>query len=750
MGSRVMKLSQKLPFLATFLCICLNTATITIASSANERQVYIVYMGEVQEERTILMDAHHSLLTETIGDEKIARDSKIHSYGRSFNGFAARLLPHEAELLSKKEGVISVFPNRVQHLLTTRSWDFIGVRKELKRNYLIESNIIVGLLDTGVWIESKSFNDKGLGPPPRKWKGTCVKGVNFTGCNKKVIGAQYFDINQRITPEEATPVDTEGHGTHTASTAAGIAVEGASLYGIGEGTARGGVPSARIASYKVCWGIGCEDVNILAGFDAAIDDGVDIISASIGGMARSLTQDPIAIGSFHAAKKGILTVCAGGNEGPDMETIQNVAPWILTVAASTTDRRLEAIVKLGNGDTISGMAINTYEPQKEFYPLTSGAHAGNVSGDILGNVSACDIGTLSADKVKGKIVFCQGAGSETIIQDLGGIGTIMTYNDNPDFAAAPATMGSYVSFGGGQRIEKYINSTSSAQAVIYKTRAVNAVGPAIASFSSRGPQALCPAILKPDLAAPGVNILAAYSGLTTLTGQEDDQRVVDYNIASGTSMACPHVSGAAAFVKSFHPNWSPAAIKSALMTTTKRMKIKPVGAELASGSGLIRPMAALHPGLVYDVDTTSYLSYLCKQGYKDSDIALLMGSKSFNCSNIPQAKGADGLNYPSMHVQVNSTESTISATFYREVTNVGFPISVYKATVKPPKGLSISVTPDILIFNHLYQKLCFKVTVTGGFSLRKSWYLSGSLTWTDFRHRVRSPIFVSPYTTLYS
>ncbi|KAL0333462.1 UNVERIFIED_CONTAM: Subtilisin-like protease SBT4.15 [Sesamum angustifolium] len=574
-----------------------------------------------------------------IFSETIARNSKIHSYGRSFNGFAARLLPHEARRLSQKKGIVSVFRSRKQHLLTTRSWDFLGMSEKLKRNQLAESNIIVALLDTGIWVESPSFNDMGFGPPPQKWKGKCQEGGNFTGCNNKVIGAQYFNLAHSVQPYETTPVDTDGHGTHTASTAAGVFVERASLYGIAEGTARGGAPSARIASYKVCWASGCEDVDILAAFDAAIADGVDVISVSIGGASRSFTQDPIAIGSFHASRKGILTVCAAGNEGPNEATVQNAAPWIMTVAASTIDRQFHADVKLGNGEKISGIAVNTFAPGKEFYPLTNGAQSKNFSGDLYGNASACDYGSLRKDKVIGKIVYCQGAGGDTVVRNLGGAGTIMSSNENLDTAFATIAIGTYISVEDGKRVDKYINSTRSAQAVIYKTRSVEAPAPAVASFSSRGPSRLSPNILKPDISAPGVNILAAYSKFTTVTGEEGDDRVVKFNIESGTSMACPHVAGAAAYVKSFHPRWSPAAIKSALMTTSKPMKIKPVEAELASGSGEINPRAAVHPGLVYDIGTDSYVSFLCKQGYNSKDVTLITGSKNYNCSNITQAIG---------------------------------------------------------------------------------------------------------------
>ncbi|KAH6837793.1 Subtilisin-like serine endopeptidase family protein [Perilla frutescens var. hirtella] len=721
-----------------FSVFCLDRIACTLNSAYddNERQTYIVYMGELPDDTMSLMKAHHDILSETVGDELVARKSRIYSYKRSFNGFAARLLPHEAKLLSQKEGVLSVFPNKVQKLMTTRSWDFLGMTKKVKRNIRLETNMIVAVLDTGIWVDSPSFNDKGIGPPPHKWKGTCAKGGNFTGCNNKVIGAQYFDLG-RSAPE-GSPVDDEGHGTHTASTAGGVSVEGASLYGIAKGTARGAVPSARIASYKVCWGgNGCQDMDLLAAFDAAIADGVDVISLSIGGAGRSFSEDPIAIGAFHGLKKGVLTVCAAGNEGPYPATVQNVAPWIITVAATTIDRKFQN----------SGVAINTYVPKKKFYPLTNGEQAKNTSKDAYGDASECEYGTLNKNKVKGKIVYCQGTGGDGVILGLGGAGTIMSDEQLDDTAFPTIAAGTYVSSIDGQRIYNYINSTRSAEAVISKTRSVlKTDAPAVASFSSRGPQQLSANLLKPDIAAPGVNILAAYTKLTTVTGEEGDTRVVKYNIQSGTSMACPHVSGAAAYVKSFHPNWSPAAIKSALMTTSKRMKIKPEGAEFASGSGQVNPKTAVHPGLIYDINLVSYISFLCKQGYQDKEIALLTGSKKYNCSSVPRARGADGINYPSMHLQVRRNESVISAVFYRSVTNVGIGTSTYKAKVNFPKGVTIKVTPNVMTFNRPNQKKSFTVKVEGKPPRKGAWYLSGSLLWSDTKHNVRSPILLSSDT----
>lgn len=176
--------------------------------------------------------------------------------------------------------------------------------------------------------------------------------------SRKVIGAKYFSLNKENQGKDSSPTDEEGHGSHTSSTIAGAAINDASLYGLAKGTVRGGVPSARIAIYKVCWDSGCSDMDILAAFDEAIADGVDIISVSIGGPSMDFLHDPIALGSFHAMKKEILTSCSGGNDGPYSHTIQNVAPWIFTVAASSIDRKFSTSLKLGNGKTISVSSLS--------------------------------------------------------------------------------------------------------------------------------------------------------------------------------------------------------------------------------------------------------------------------------------------------------------------------------------------------------------------------------------------------------
>lgn len=171
---------------------------------------------------------------------------------------------------------------------------------------------------------------------------------------RKIIGARYFKLDGNPDPADiSSPVDVDGHGTHTSSTAAGDNVSKASLFGLAKGTARGAVPSARVAMYKVCWvSSGCSDMDILAGFDAAIHDGVDVISISIGGGSEDYVTDSIAVGGFHAMKKGIITVASAGNDGPSFGRVANHAPWLVTVAASGIDRSFRSHVQLGNGKSI--------------------------------------------------------------------------------------------------------------------------------------------------------------------------------------------------------------------------------------------------------------------------------------------------------------------------------------------------------------------------------------------------------------
>ncbi|KAK2650668.1 hypothetical protein Ddye_018157 [Dipteronia dyeriana] len=340
-------------------------------------------------------------------------------------------------------GVVSVFPSRILHLHTTRSWDFMGFNESTSRKRDI--NIIVGVINGGIWPESDSFSDEGFGPPPEKWKGACSGGKNFT-CDNKIIGARYYNSSASVTSAR----DEDGHGSHTASTAAGNLVKDASFYGLAKGTARGGIPSARIAAYKVCDAEGCPDADILSAFDDAIADGVDLITISIGkSMASKLNEDAIAISAFHAMTKGILTVNSAGNGGRNPESVSSVAPWMFSVAACTTDRRIVDNIILGNGETVvvgimclniyifsyvcilmislheQGTSINIFSFGGKKLPLVLGKEVVKFPNCSTSAVAWCYPGCIDGRKAKGKIVICYLDTGYPEVHRAGAAGSIM-------------------------------------------------------------------------------------------------------------------------------------------------------------------------------------------------------------------------------------------------------------------------------------------------------------------------------------
>ncbi|KAH0460737.1 hypothetical protein IEQ34_008312 [Dendrobium chrysotoxum] len=734
---------QFLTFLSSFLLL-LHASQLLVAALAGhaeaaekEKKAYIVYMGErIKMEPLSIPSLHKSMLNQVIKSDG-ASARLIHSYSKSFNAFAAMLTENEAENLSSMDEVVSVFPSQQRQLHTTRSWDFMSFPSSAP-HAAFESDVIVGMLDTGIWPESESFDDAGFGPPPHKWKGTCQTSNNNFTCNNKIIGARYYHLGGSIGGENIpSPRDSQGHGTHTASTAAGRLVANASLSGLAEGTARGGVPSARLAVYKVCWLYqGCSDVDVLAGFDDAIADGVDIISLSLGleSPIKNFFWDPFAIGSFHAVKNGILVSSSAGNNGPHRYSVLNSAPWMLTVAASTIDRKFIAQVKLGNGDVYQGVALNTDGSNGTLYPLIRASNAPNTSaGFDASTAKYCNKGSLNEDLTKGRVVICEHFNVGLGPQLAGAVGAIMPPVDTvlSDYAMQFKLPVSELEADDVAKVLRYSNTTSHPMASVEKSEGVfDSHAPYVVSFSSRGPNPVTSNLLKPDLTAPGVDILAAWSPLAS-------QKSTLYSIISGTSMACPHVSGSAAYIKSFNPSWSPAAIKSALITTAFIMSPeKNPEAEFAYGAGHVNPIRALKPGLVYDADETDYIKFLCGQGYTTENLRRVTGDLS-SCTSETNETIFD-LNYPSFALTITKGKP-FSATFHRTVTNVGDSNSNYKVNVTAPSGLKITVDPQILSFQSLLEKKSFEVKLEGE---TNETLISASLVWSDGVHNVRSPIVV--------
>ncbi|KAK8645543.1 hypothetical protein V6N13_119369 [Hibiscus sabdariffa] len=705
---------------------------------------YIVYMGSAREDEYSTTSMQASILQQVIKQSSVA-DSLIRSYRKSFNGFAAKLTDEEAEELASMQGVVSVFPNRILHLQTTRSWDFMGFSSTVRRNPTAESDVIIGVIDGGIWPELPSFSDEGFGPAPKKWKGVCRGGKNFT-CNNKLIGARFY--TSPPSPEESAR-DEVGHGSHTASTAAGNVVNDASFFGLAQGTARGGVPSARIAAYKVCSAQGCESLDILAAFDDAIADGVDILTVSLGASESSdFFNDVVAIGSFHAMEKGILTVNSAGNNGAAGPlSVSSVSPWLLSVAASSTDRKILSKVVLGNGKTLDGLAVHPYTYKGKKLPIVYGR---DVSRSCPPNEARiCSESCLDNSLVKGKIALCDQFIGNFEAHNAGAAGAIVLNDHSDNVSFVTPLPASALSVRNYDLVKSYMNSTKNPVAEILRSETIKDLySPVVAQFSSLGPNFIVPDILKPDITAPGVDILAAFSPIGAPSETPGDKRQTKYSVMSGTSMACPHVAGIAAYVKSFHPDWSPSAIRSAIMTTALPMdRSKNPDGEISYGSGHVNPIKSINPGLVYETLNEEYIKLMCSLGYTTDNIKRVSGNHS-PCPKGSKNVAPRNLNYPSLTASV-AANKPFTVSFHRTVKNVGPANSIYKVQVSPNPRLQVKVVPEVLSFKALNEVKAFTVTVNGR-GLRAESTVSTTLIWWDGSHSVRSPIVVHTHPSIKS
>lgn len=758
------------------LSFLLFSALLNRPTFATKRS-YIVYLGAHSHSFDVSLtdlnrvrDTHYEFLGSCLGSKDKAKDAIFYSYTRHINGFAAILEDEEAAQIAKHPLVASVFLNRGRKLHTTRSWDFMGLEdngvipsSSIWKKAKFGENVIIGNLDTGVWPESKSFSDEGMGPIPSKWKGVCQNGADPSfRCNRKLIGARYFNkgyasIVGSLNSSFNTPRDHEGHGSHTLSTAGGNFVSDASVFGYGNGTAKGGSPNARVAAYKVCFppvsGNECFDADILAAFDMAIQDGVDVLSVSLGGDAVPFFNDSVAIGSFHAVKHGIIVVCSAGNSGPDEGTVSNVATWQITVGASTMDRQFPSYAVLGDnirfqGESLSAKAL----PKNKFFPIISSLEAKLANADAK-DAQLCKAGSLDPQKSKGKILVCLRGDNARVDKGqeaalAGAVGMVLANNDlsgNEIIADPHVLPATHITYTDGLAVYRYLNSTKNPIAYITHPSTLLDTKPApfMAAFSSKGPNIITPEILKPDITAPGVSIIAAYTESQGPTNQDFDARRVQFNCVSGTSMSCPHVSGIVGLLKALHPDWSPAAIRSAIMTTarTRDNEVKPMtnashikATPFSYGAGHVQPNRAMDPGLVYDLTTTDHLDLMCALGYtkfqieKFSETPYTCPSKNISLTDF---------NYPS--ITVPNLNGSITVT--RTVKNVGSPAN-YISQVFKPAGISVLVKPKSLKFKKVGEERTFKVTLKSKKGRAAKDYVFGQLKWSDGRHNVRSPIVV--------
>ncbi|KAL9228962.1 hypothetical protein vseg_004486 [Gypsophila vaccaria] len=763
------------------LCLVISTvfsSLSTLIIALSDRRTYIVHMDESKVlELTSFNKRPHELyesildsITELASDE--STPELLYTYETAMTGFAAVLTSEQCLRLSSIDGFVYAAVDGLRTPQTTYSPRFLGLElgKGLWNGSVIGSDVIVGVIDTGIWPEHESFSDFGLPKVPVRWKGACENGVNFSSlnCNKKLIGARYFfkgyeAIHGRIdkSVEILSARGSDGHGTHTASTAAGSVVQGANLFGMAQGVASGISHRSRIAAYKVCWKNGCTDSDTTAAIDQSLADGVDTLSISLVGDPIPYYQDPVLVAAFGASQKGVFVSFAAGNDGPTPSTVANAAPWVTTVGASSLDRNFLSQVVLNNGKTLKGTSIYSGDTRTiKDLPVVYKETAGHKGAEF------CINGSLSPKLVKDKIVLCQrGINYRTekglVVKSAGGAAMLLF--NSPEFGeelvADPHVLPA-VSLGisEGEEIKGFlIANTSLTASISFLGTHYGARAPVVAAMSSRGPSIVDPYVIKPDIVAPGIDILSAWPPVASITDLDSDKRRAHFNIISGTSMSCPHVSGVAALIKSVHRGWSPAAIKSAIMTSAhvhdnkghlisdaSTFKGNKLGTPFGFGSGQVNPERASDPGLVYDIKGTDYLHYLCSINYTDAQVTVLARTK-YRCPNGTFHQPGD-LNYPSFAVAFDA-EKTVQTvlTYRRTVTYVGTHMVKFEVTVVEPKGVNVVVKPKALHFKKLGEKMTYKVSFTesGKTVYQKGASSFGSLTWVGGKFSVRSPIAVT-------
>ena len=729
--------------------------------------------------------------------------SKLYSYRYSLNGFAVRVTEAQAVKLEHMPEVLHVWEDEIRPLATNHSARFLGLFDDdvglRGKPGLDGEGVVIGVIDSGVLPEHPALADtkeadrprfcrstfgensllglwlcrrftqrpdQVLFEPPENWNGICQTGPEFTedDCNNKLIGARYFSAGAVASgPIDSDEIfsarDVDGHGTHTMTTAAGNKVD-ASIFGTLLGRVEGMAPKARVAAYKACWlrpgetRSSCNTSDLANAIDMAVADGVDIISYSVGNTRRDLTA-PDDVALMAAAKAGVFTAVAAGNEGPVLGTIGSPAgsPWIITVAASS--REGNHSVEAMRVDSPSAVAGKYAVKEASFTPdladsdpieaelvLVDDEDETLTDGTDGTTFDGCEELQNSAD-LSGKIAYIQRGGCSFDIkisnaEDAGAIAVVVfnivgdpiVMTGPPGVVDIPALM---VGQADGNLILDEINAGEIVNVILDKSffLSVSDTGNVMGSFSSRGP-APVQDVLKPDVTAPGINILAGFTpdSANSMSGES-------FAFLTGTSMSMPHVAGIAALLKQAHPEWSPSILRSALMTTAYQNVNQQDGETPANpfdfGAGHIDPNRAVDPGLVYEVMNDEFDAYAC--GIASPAIDQL------RCDDLAAAGfsfEASNLNQPAIAL----SRLTNTRTIRRRVTNVGELQESYQVEVSPPVGITVSVSPASITLSP-GQSMSFDVTFVYESGPLDLWRF-GSITWRSADHSVRSVLAVRP------
>jgi subtilisin family serine protease len=714
------------------------------------------------------LDGQHNRALGAVGGRK------VYDYRYSINGFAAELSEAQAAAMSSVAGVLTVTKDEEVIGDTSSTPAFLGISDpgglwdQLGGVGRAGEDIIIGVIDSGVWPESLSFSDRtasnGNASKDGKlsyqqipgWHGKCTPGEAFPAskCNQKLIGAQRFNAAwggdaalEAARPWEfMSPRDYNGHGTHTSSTAGGnngVPTSGpAGIFGPISGMA----PRARIAMYKALWstqdGATASGFNsdLVAAIDQAVADGVDVINYSISGTTSNFL-DPAEVAFLFAADAGVFVAASAGNSGPTTGTVAHPSPWITTVAAGTHNRNGVGSAVLGT-TTFNGASLATpVGPARLIDSIAAGLSGADPTALALCFTAADNGGmpVLDPAKVAGKIVVCDRGINARVaksqaVKDAGGIGMILVNTSpnslNADFHFVPTV---HLADTDRANVKAYAATAGATARINQATIVFNVPAPFTASFSSRGPlTAGAGNLLKPDVIAPGQDILASVAPTPPNAG-------LDFNVYSGTSMSSPHVAGLAALLKNLHPEWTPMMIKSALMTTGTDVLDGPntnSAVIFRQGAGHVKPNSAADPGLVFNAGVNDWLAFLC---------GTTNGVNPSACNSLSAA------GYSLVPSDLNGASIAIGAltgaqTVKRTVTNVGSNTSTYTATVQGMTGFTTTVNPTTLTLAP-GASASFTATFTRTTGTLNA-YAGGQLRWSDGNHTVRSPITVRPVALL--
>jgi len=704
--------------------------------------------AHVKKYQTFLKESHDK----TLLSAGASPSAKVNEYTFALNGFSALLTPAEAGQLKLQKGVLRVLPDEMRYPQTDSSPAFLGLTAPagVWQTGYKGDNVVVGIIDSGIWPEHPSFADDGSYSHLPAYAGLDCEFGNtahnpddapFT-CNNKLLGARQMLATYRALigadPDEFDSArDDDGHGTHTASTAAGNSGVEASISGVPHGAISGVAPRARVIAYKGLGNLGGFTSDLAAAIDQAVEDGVDVINYSIGG-GRSAAVGADEVAFLFASNAGVFVATSNGNSGPGAATNGNPShvPWLTSVGASTQNRFFEGSASSSDDWEFFGASITGGTDE---LPLVDSAAAGS---------ELCAPGALNPSTVAGKIVLCKRGVYARVekslaVQMAGGAGMILyNTNDNQDLSPDTHWVPSvHINNTDGLAIKDYIAAASSPVARINGGTKVLVDAPWMASFSSRGPNVYGD-IIKPDITGPGVQILAGYSPFPDpgfVSGEL-------FGVLAGTSMSSPHVAGVFALIKQAHPDWSAAMAKSAIMTTAYQDVMKEDGVTPADpfdmGAGHLNPGSAVHkgsafqPGLVYDAGLFEYAAFTC-----GADLGVFTPGSCAFLESIGVPSDPSDLNLPSIGIENLAGSQTVQRTVTSVAQESGW--REYTVSVEAPAGFSVTVNPSTIRLKK-GQSVTYQVTVANTSAPSGEWR-HGSLVWSDStgNYRVRSPISVS-------